>query len=119
MRAVPLEAVQREIDAIVTQTMRRFPDLAKSFLFEGLGSRPGPAGHDDRYYAEAALTYTMHLGESHVLSAVAADLGISTSQARDLVAACRRKGFLTPTTRGKRGGALTLLAHEALRDVEE
>lgn len=77
--------------------------------------RPGRRGRGDRYYAEVAEQYFRHLDKRAPVQALAEQLGVSPTQARDLVHAARQRGLLTGGgTRGRRGGVLTQKALELL-----
>jgi hypothetical protein len=70
--------------------------------------RPGRGGRSDRYYAQVAQHYVGHRDKRAPVQALAKQLAISPTQARDLVHAARQRGLLTGGgVRGRRGGELT------------
>jgi hypothetical protein len=74
-------------------------------------ARPGRPGRGDAYYRRVARAYLAKLDERVVanqptrgtVKELAADLGLSPTQARDDIKTARAKGFLTQGTRGRAG----------------
>ena len=71
-----------------------------------------PPTHDDAFYALVAYRYA--LGGPDPVKAVATDVCVSLSQARNLIATARKKGMLTATMPGRAGGQITSRAAELL-----
>ena len=70
--------------------------------------RSGRRGRPDAEYLSVAVKYAELVRASgSPTSALAAELNVSPSVARDLVHEARRRELLTPTTRGVKGGELT------------
>ena len=70
--------------------------------------RPGRAGRPDDFYVGVAARYVELLGTSRSpIEAVAKEMEISRSQARDLIRETRVRGLLSWSERGKKGGQVT------------
>lgn len=81
--------------------------------------RPGRRGRPDAEYLSVAAKYAELVRASgSPTRALAAELSVSPSVARDLVHEARRRELLTPTTRGVKGGELTKKAHKLLATVK-
>lgn len=84
--------------------------------------RPGRRGRPDTEYLPVASRYAALVQTTgSPTKALAAELNVSQSVARDLVSEARRRDLLTPTSRGVKAGELTekalqLLAAEKLGD---
>lgn len=79
--------------------------------------RPGRAGRGDRDYAVVAEVYVLALaGDTPVIHAVAEQLEVSPSTARNLVHEARARGLLTTPERGRAGGGLTDKARALLAE---
>ncbi len=81
--------------------------------------RDFPAGSDEYLAAFAArYTHRIAVGSKRPNADLADELGMRPSQIRDLVFACRKKGFLTAAAAGRSTGVLTEKAAEILRAME-
>lgn len=79
------------------------------------GRRPGRRGHADEHFAQLAVAYEEWQRANKPLAALAEQFSYSESGLRAAIATARRKGFLTPTQRGRAGGEATNKAKELLR----
>lgn len=84
---------------------------------------PDPAtvrASSDEYYAAWAARYAAQVteGSSSPIADLAADSDKSRSQIRDLIHACRRRGFLTEGHQGQPGGLLTDKARTVLEELQ-
>ncbi|MGE5763267.1 MAG: hypothetical protein ACM3ZF_05145 [Mycobacterium leprae] len=88
------------------------PDLAVS-------TRVGRRGRDDRYYAGWAAAYVEALTRSpNPIHELSHRHHLSDSALRNLMHACRRRGLLTPSPRGRAGGELTPKARRLLEESQ-
>lgn len=100
-------------------SLRAVRGQARSYGVEGpdlaVGTRVGRRGRDDRYYAEWSAEYVSALdGSTRPVEELARRHSLSSSQVRNLIYACRRRGMLTSAPPGRAGGELTRLAIELL-----
>ena len=81
--------------------------------------RPGRAGRPDAEYLFVAVRYVdlVRTSESPT-AALAEELSVSRSAARDLVHEARQRDLLTPTRQGVKGGQLTPKALKLLADIQ-
>jgi hypothetical protein len=80
-------------------------------------TRVGRRGRDDLYYARWAAAYVGALARSgRPVEDLAARHNLSASQIRNLMYACRRRGMLTASPRGRAGGELTPRAVALLKE---
>lgn len=96
---------------------------SRAAAFDDFTRRPGRAGRSPLEYARVAARYEA-LALSHAtarapIAALADDLSVSPSTARNLVAQCRDRGLLTRPGQGSAGGALTERAKRLLNGEEE
>ena len=81
--------------------------------------RPGRRGRPDAEYLSVAAKYVdLVKASGSPTRALAEELSVSPSAARDLVHEARRRELLTPTTRGVKGGELTEKALKLLATLK-
>lgn len=93
------------------------PDWVRfAAISEGLASRPGRRGRDERDYAEIAALYVdlLAAGDQTPVDTLAAKTYLSPSQLRNLLYEARRRGLLTKAAPGRAGGTLTDKARQLL-----
>jgi hypothetical protein len=101
LRTGELIASLRTAARLSEQLFGQAPDLTVT-------TRVGRRGRDDQYYARWAAAYVEALGRSpRPVEDLAARHNLSASQIRNLMHACRRRGMLTASPRGRAGGELT------------
>ena len=76
--------------------------------------RPGAAGRGEHHYAAIAKLYVSLLAEPNPTEVLAAQLGVSTKTASNLLFKAREKQLLTSLGRGRAGGELTDKARRLL-----
>ena len=82
--------------------------------------RPGRARRPDLFYAQIANRYIQLVPGGSPTKRLAQEMGVSQSQARDLIHEARRRKLLTGSQRGQAGGELTPKALRILaRDQED
>jgi hypothetical protein len=112
----PLTA--RLLRAVPLGLLRSVVNLHLATRREVRGRLPDPTRakrHDDQYYASWAGHYARAAESSpRPIVELADKFGMDRGQVRDVIHACRRRGFLTPATRGIAGGQLTDQALDAL-----
>jgi hypothetical protein len=112
----PLTA--RLLRAVPLGLLRSVVNLHLAGRHEIRGRLPDPTRakrHDDRYYATWAAHYARAAeSSSRPVAELADKFGEGRDKVRDLIHACRRRGFLTPGSKGIGGGQLTDKAFSAL-----
>jgi hypothetical protein len=105
----PLTA--RLLRAVPLGQLRSVVNLHLASRREVRGRLPDPTRakrHDNQYYATWAAHYARAAESSPRPIVYLADkFDMDRGQVRDVIHACRRRGFLTPATRGIAGGHLT------------
>lgn len=80
-----------------------------------VNTRVGRRGRNDSYYAGWAAAYVEALARSsRPVEDLAVRNSLSSSQVRNLIHACRRRGMLTASPPGRAGGQLTAAARRIL-----
>jgi hypothetical protein len=106
--------------------LKLFPEAVPRFKAAGFRRltrrRPSTAagrhGWSDEVLLDAALFYVQHTGRRTTV-ALADALKLKPTQARDLLMAAKRKGFLTAGIQGKASRRLTDLAKQLLEEREK
>jgi hypothetical protein len=83
-------------------------------------THPGRAGRDDHFYAVWAARYAERAAYTPRPIAELAELHQQPpARLREYIAAARRRGLLTETTKGRSGGQLTARAHALLAEAAD
>jgi predicted transcriptional regulator len=120
MRSLPIGEIQQVAQAaLVTRTgpwERDVPNRWGAAFAEA--PRPGRKGRDERAYAEVAAMYLalVHGGSKAPLVDLAKRLNYSVSRIKNIIHEARRRGLLSKSSRGRRGGELTEKARRLLDD---
>jgi hypothetical protein len=120
LRGIRTQVFQKDLRRIMAYHAK---DLAHGDSGVTLSAAPPPSatrgrkGRSDRELARIARTYERaYMAGRPSIADVAKAHRLSLSQARDAVSRARVRGLLSPaSTQGKRGGLLTPLAHEILK----